>query len=240
MLRLLGLVLSIGFADSLNPSTIGPALYLASGRSPRRSVLEFTAGAFGVFLLGGLVLTLGPGRAILALVPRPGATTSFILETVAGAAMLAASAVLWVRRCRLGRRRGAPEREPRERRPLLMGAGIAIVELPTAFPYFAAIAAIVGSGLATPRQVVLVAIFNAAFVSPLLGIVLALTVMGDGAVELLTRLRQWMSRRWPVIAALVALVAGLFVITLGVTGLTGRSHGQVGRFSRRLRHLIPH
>jgi cytochrome c biogenesis protein CcdA len=240
MIGLLGLVLSIGFADSLNPSTIGPALYLASGRSPRRSLLEFTAGTFGVFLLGGLILTLGPGRAILAVVPHPGATTRYVLETVAGAAMLVASAVLWVRRCRLGRRRGVSEREPRQRGPLLMGAGIAIVELPTAVPYFAAIAAIVGSGLDAPRQVALVAIYNVAFVAPLLGIALALTVMGDRAVELLTRLRQWMARRWPVIAALVALVVGLFVVTLGVTGLTGRSHSQVGRLSRRLRHLISH
>ncbi len=240
MLRLLGLVLSIGFADSLNPSTIGPALYLASGHSPRRSVLEFTAGTFGVFTLGGLLLTLGPGRAILALVPHPHATARYILETAAGVAMLVASAVLWVRRRRLGRRPGEPEREPSQRSPLLMGAGIAIVELPTAFPYFAAIAAIVGSGLGLPRQIVLVALYNLAFIAPLLGITVALTVAGEGAVELLTRVRRWMSQRWPVIAAIVALAVGVFVITLGVTGLTGRTHGRVGVISRRLRHLISH
>ena len=32
MLRLIGLMISIGFADSLNPSTIAPAMYLATDR----------------------------------------------------------------------------------------------------------------------------------------------------------------------------------------------------------------
>ena len=35
MLRLIGLVISIGLADSLNPTTIAPALYLATGQGRR-------------------------------------------------------------------------------------------------------------------------------------------------------------------------------------------------------------
>ena len=35
MLRLIGLVVSIGLADSMNPSTIAPGIYLAMGRRPR-------------------------------------------------------------------------------------------------------------------------------------------------------------------------------------------------------------
>ncbi len=35
MLRLIALVVSIGLADSMNPSTVVPALYLASGERPR-------------------------------------------------------------------------------------------------------------------------------------------------------------------------------------------------------------
>ena len=32
MLRLIGVVISVGLADSLNPSTVGPALYIATAR----------------------------------------------------------------------------------------------------------------------------------------------------------------------------------------------------------------
>lgn len=237
MLRTLGVVISIALADSLNPGTVGPALYLASGRHPCRSVLEFTLSTLTIFLLGGLILVLGPGQAILSLVPHPSATTRHVVETIVGALMLPLAAFFWSRR---GRPVPEVEELPRRRSPALLGAAISAVELPTAFPYFAAIAAIVGSGLGTTRQLILLGIYNLLFVLPLLGIAGALVVAGEGAVSRLVRLRQWGRRNWPTIAAVVSLLAGLFVLTLGVTGLTGREHNDLGRFSRRLRHLIPH
>jgi cytochrome c biogenesis protein CcdA len=239
MLRLLGLVISISLADSLNPSTIGPSLYLAAGECPRRDVLQFAAGTFVVFAVGGLILTLGPGRAILALVPRPSPTARYILETVAGVAMLVIAAVVWFRRQKLGHREAARS-APKRRSPLVMGAGIAIVELPTAFPYFATIIAIVGSGLSLWRQLVLLGIYNVCFVLPLLAIVVMVAFAGDRAVTLLSRARRFMHDHWPVLVVVVALVVGIFVTTLGVTGLTGNAGGRVGRVSRRLRHLISH
>jgi cytochrome c biogenesis protein CcdA len=237
MLRALGVVLSIGLADSLNPSTSVTGLLLASGERPRRSVLEFTAGVFAVFLLGGLVLTLGPGRAILALVPRPSATTRYILETAAGAGMLIVSARLW-------HRRGSPDDDRKLRKvrrrgsPLLFGATIGALELPTAFPYFAAIATIVASGLNLVEQVALVAIYDACFVLPLLVIAVVLSVAGEPAVATLNRAREWLACHWPVLLSRLALVAGLFVLALGITGLTLNAPGGAGHFSHGLRDLL--
>ena len=34
MLRRIGVMISVGLADSLNPSTVGPGLYLATVRKP--------------------------------------------------------------------------------------------------------------------------------------------------------------------------------------------------------------
>lgn len=62
LFRTLSIVVSIGLADSVNASTIGPALFLAGGEHPRRSVLEFTLGILAVFFLGGALLVLGPGH----------------------------------------------------------------------------------------------------------------------------------------------------------------------------------
>ncbi len=53
MLRLIGLVVSIGIADSVNPTTIGPALYLSTSEGARMKVIEFTGAVFAVYLLGG-------------------------------------------------------------------------------------------------------------------------------------------------------------------------------------------
>lgn len=240
MLHLLALVLSIGLADGINLTSIGPALYLAAERNPRRNVAEFAAGYFVVLLLGGLVLTVGPGRAILALVPTPTLTTRYILEIIAGVAMLIAAATLWWRRERLSQRRSAHSQQSPQRPPFLLGAAISAVELPTAFPYFAAIVAIIGSGLGIADQILLVAIYNLCFILPVAAIVVVLTIAGDRAVEILTRAREFMQDHWPVLAAAVALIAGLLVTTLGATGLELHAQSPAGSISRGVRHVLTH
>jgi len=92
MLRLIGLAISIGLADSMNPSTIAPALYLASGERPRSRLVQFTLGVFVVDFVGGAILVFGPGELLLSLVPHPSHTTRYVLELLAGVAMLIAAA----------------------------------------------------------------------------------------------------------------------------------------------------
>lgn len=237
MIRLLGLVISIGIADSLNPTTIGPALYLAAGQHPRRQVAEFTLAVLAVYLLGGLAIALGPGQLLLSLVPRPGRHLAYILETVAGVAMLAAAAFLWGYRDRLAQS-NSPEFRGRGRSGALLGATITAVELPTAFPYFAAIAAIVGANLDVAQQVFLIVVFNVCFIAPLLGILATLTFAGPDAQRILTTGRLWLEARWPAVLAILALLAGLIVTVLGVTGLASAHHNDFGNFSRRLRHVL--
>jgi cytochrome c biogenesis protein CcdA len=237
MLRLIGLAVSIGFADSLNPSTIAPALFLASGREPRRQVAEFTIAVFAVYLLGGLAIALGPGELVLSLVPRPGRHLGYVLEIVAGGAMLMAAALLYGYRRRLSSAE-VPAPTSSKRGSAWLGATITAVELPTAFPYFAAIAAIVGSGVDVMRVVVLLVIFNLCFIAPLLGIVATLAFAGPGAQELLTRWRRRLEANWPIVLAILALLAGLIVCLLGVTGVASSHHNDFGTFSRRLRKAL--
>lgn len=238
MLRLIGLVVSIGLADSLNPSTVGPGLYLAAGARPRMAVLRFTAGVFSVFFVAGCALTIGPGQALLALVPHPGPTVRYIAETVVGLAILVGFAYLWRNRSRLGDREHASRWRPKRSSPGWVGVTIAVVELPTALPYFAAIAAVVAAGLNPFEELLLIGLYNLFFVFPLLGIVAVLWIAGDRAIQTLERIRHYLHAHWPVLLAGVALFAGVFVTVLGVTGLTSSAGGNVGHVSRRLRHLI--
>jgi cytochrome c biogenesis protein CcdA len=237
MLRLIELAVSIGLADSMNPATIAPGLYLAMGRQGRSGVVQFTLAVFAVNLLGGAIIALGPGGALLAIVPKPNATTRYIVETVAGVVMLVGAAVLWRRRKTLAQRE-LPSPPSQGRSAFLLGLTISAVELPTAFPYFAVIAAVVGSGLDPVRQLVALAVYNVAFVLPLIVMIITLTVVPDRAASILARCRDWLQRHWPVLLAALALLAGAFVTTIGVTGLTGRGHGNLGRVSRQLRRAI--
>jgi cytochrome c biogenesis protein CcdA len=237
MLRLIGLVVSIGLADSLNPTTIAPALFMALGESARSRVIKFTIGVFAVYLLGGLIIALGPGELLLSLIPRPDGTTRSILETVAGVAMLVGSAYLWRHRDRLARR-ALPDVHAKGKSSAILGATITAVELPTAFPYFAAIAAIVGSGFDPARQVVLLLMFNICFIVPLLAIVAILTLAGDDAQRVLGLIRDKLQANWPKLLAIVGMLVGVFVTVLGLSGLASVGHGHIGRLARGIRHFL--
>jgi cytochrome c biogenesis protein CcdA len=228
MLRLIGIVLSIGLADSLNPSTLGPALYLAAGPRPRHTVTQFTAGVFMVYLVGGAVFAVGPGEIVLALVPKPDQTTRQVLEVVAGAVLITVGVLLWSYRARLGEKRLPQLKTAGRRTGWLLGAMITAVELPTAFPYFAALAAIMGSGLGIVRQAMLVVLFNVCFILPLLAIIAILRFAGERADTELARARDFLECHWPVILAAVALLAGGITIALGATG-TVRAAGRLLR-----------
>jgi cytochrome c biogenesis protein CcdA len=217
MLRLIGIMVAIGLADSLNPSTVAPALFLASGRDPKRTVAEFSAGVFLVYFLGGVLITLGPGSLVLSIVPRPSHGTTKVLEVVAGVVLILGALLLWRYRKPLGGRR-LPEVNTKKRGGWVLGASITAVELPTAFPYFGALAAVIGSGLDLGAQLLLVLIFNVCFTLPLLGIWLILQLGGDRAHALLTRARGFLERHWPLLLAAIALVAGGITIAIGATG----------------------
>jgi cytochrome c biogenesis protein CcdA len=239
MFRLLILMITIGLADSINPSTIAPALYLAAGERARLRVTEFTIAVFLVYLAGGALIALGGGQLVRSLVPDLDIreTVRYVGELVAGVLLMSAAALIWRRRDRMVAR-GLPAANPRRRSSVLLGASIMAVELPTAFPYFAAIAAIAGSGLGLIRELFLLLVFNVCFVLPLVGIVLTLALAGDHAYERLARGRRFLERRWPhVLFALIAIV-GLIAILFGATGLASGIHGRVGRFFRHLRHTL--
>ncbi|MGI8413053.1 MAG: GAP family protein [Solirubrobacteraceae bacterium] len=237
MLRLIGLVISIGLADSLNPTTIAPALFLATGERPLARVTQFSAAVFGVYLLGGAAIALGPGQLILSLLPHPGREARSIAEIVAGVVMLLAAALLWRKRGDLSQRE-PPDIGPKAKSSALLGASITAVELPTAFPYFAVITAIVVSHLDPVRQLLLLLLFNLCFVAPLLGIMATLRFAGDRAAPMLASGRDFLQRRWPVVLAVLALLAGVFVILLGATSLVAKGHGRFGRIARHLRIFL--
>jgi cytochrome c biogenesis protein CcdA len=234
-------MITIGLADSLNPSTIAPALYLASGPRARVRVIEFTISVFLVYLLGGTLIALGPGQLLRSILPHPDYEDRAVAEIFAGCVLLLAAWLVWRRRERLSGRR-LPMSAPRRRSSVLLGATITAVELPTAFPYFAAIAAILGSQLDLARAFLLLVVFNLCFVLPLVVIVVTLVLAPAHADRWLGRAREFLERRWPALLSGLILLVGLFALLVGATGFAAVHHGRVARFFRHLRHIlhIPH
>jgi cytochrome c biogenesis protein CcdA len=221
VLALVALAVSVGLADSLNPSTIAPALYLATGIDASRRLLHFTLGVFTVYLAGGIVLVLGPGHALLSVVARPGRRETHLIELVLGGVALAVAVVLWLRRERVARRVLAHERRIAGS-SFVLGAAITSVELPTAFPYFAVVAAVVGSDQSLTRQLVLIVIFNAAFIVPLATIVALRSLVGPGAERPLASVRARLDRHTGALVAAVTAVLAAALLLVGAVGvLTG-------------------
>ncbi len=220
MLKLSVTVVAIALPDCLNPSLIGGELLVATGDHPRQRTSAFTAAAWLVTFIFGVAFALGLGDLILSLVPKPGPAVKYSLVTTAGIVLTAAGIVIWIRRDQLASPK--PEGAARESHGSsgLIGAGIAGLELLTAFPYFAAIALIVGSGVSDAGKLWLLALYCVVYTLPLIGIAGAFAVLGDRAAGILRPFGDWLFAHWPVVMAPLTALIGVAVLVYGIVQLS--------------------
>jgi cytochrome c biogenesis protein CcdA len=220
MLGLLALMITVGLADSVNPTTIAAALYLATTKRATRSLSAFTLGVFASYLIGGLILTLGPGKLLLDALPDLSPHVEHLIEIGLGIGALVFAAVLWSRRDHVLRGIEKSQQRPlRGRSSFGLGAGITAFELPTALPYFAVIAAVIDADPGIPASIVLIVIFNVAFVAPLLAILIARVVLGDRADRWFERVRPKVMRWAPQLVPALILVVAIVLLAIGGVGL---------------------
>jgi cytochrome c biogenesis protein CcdA len=210
-------ILLLGLADSLNPVTIAVAVLLATGKRPVPRLLTYTIGTGTTYFLGGLLLTLGPAVLLRTLLGHRSDRPTHIAEVAVGVGALLVAAWLATRK---------PEsvagRVPTDLRPsrsLLLGAGITVVDLPTALMYFGAIAIIAAADIHTIERVVLLAMFNVAYVAPLIAIVVAVAALGRRAERVLVRARDVVERWSHWFLAAITAGSGVYLIVIGIRGL---------------------
>ncbi|MGN6168470.1 MAG: GAP family protein [Solirubrobacteraceae bacterium] len=220
MLKLALTVAAIALPDCINPSLIGGELFVATRPHARRGVAEFTLAAGAVTFLFGLAFALGLGDLILSLVPKPGPTLKYALITAAGVVMVAGGAVIWIRRSALTASKPANDQSKRHGSAPLIGAGLAGIELLTAFPYFAAIALIVGSGASITGKLALLVLYCVIYTLPLIAIAVAFAVLGDKAERILRPIGDWLLSHWPIIVGPLTATIGIAVLALGIVQLS--------------------
>jgi cytochrome c biogenesis protein CcdA len=214
-------VVAIALPDCINPSLIGTEVFFADGPHPVRRTAAFAFAAVTVTFLIGLALALGLGDLILSVVPKPSATVKYALVLAAGILLVVSAAVLWMRRRTLASSAPAHRQETHARgSPVLIGSGIAALEVLTAFPYFAAIALIVGSSESGPGKLFLLALYCAVYAAPLFAIVILCAVLGTRAQAMLASVVAWVETRWPAIVAPGAAIIGIGLSTYGVVKLS--------------------
>ena len=219
MIGLALLLASLALVDSLNPTTVISALYLATATKPVRGVLSFAAGFFAVNFAGGII-GLVAGERIASLVPRPTQLVLHTSEIALGLVALVGAWVIWRRRRRVSATFSRSEGAVGRVAPIA-GATMALVELPTAFPYFAAIAAMAGSDQSITVQIVLLVGFNVLYLAPVLAIAGLRAIAGRRAVEMLERVRGLFLRHaGGALAGLLGAI-GVALLTLGAVGTFG-------------------
>ena len=224
MIGLTLLVASIGLADSVNPSTLLPAAWLASSRSGR-GLLSFTLGAFAVYLSGGIVLVFGPGPALIAALHQVRGPVEHAVEAAVGVAALGFAAAIWRSRQRVHKGQGdEPDgrwtrRAPTRKSAFALGAGIMAIELPTAFIYFGAITAILAAHAAPSAAIALLVMYNALFVAPILALVAIRRLAGDRAEQLIASAEARLQRFGRIALTGAASAGGTALLLIGVGGL---------------------
>ncbi|HEY2004846.1 MAG TPA: GAP family protein [Solirubrobacteraceae bacterium] len=212
-------VSAIALPDSLNPSLIGVAIYLAARPHPWRRTAAFTAAAFAVTFAGGVVLALGLGDLILSLVPKPSKTLKYILEIAVGVVLVIGGTVIWWRRQALASDPSVGREAHGGGSAVLLGAGVAGIELLTALPYFAAIAIIVGSPVSGGAKLSLLFLYNVIYLLPLFAIVAVCCVIGERAGRVLAPVGDWINTHWPMVVAPLAALVGVALVAYGIVKL---------------------
>jgi cytochrome c biogenesis protein CcdA len=217
MLGLTLLVASVALADSVNPSTVIPALWLANASSSG-GLASYTLGVFVAYLAGGLVLLLGPGPALIGTLRHVQGPIEHGVQITGGILALTFAVLVW-------RARKRTDDQPRIRRPrslasaFALGAGIMTVELPTAFMYFGAISAIIAARVAAPLQVSLLITYNALFVAPLIVLLAFRHLLGARAERWIVSAEARLRHLGQLALTGVAGAAGAVLLALGLSGL---------------------
>jgi len=220
MLKLAAAVVMIALPDCINPTLIGAELFVATGGHPRRRTAMFTLAAFTVTLVFGVAFALGLGDLALSLLPKVGPTVKYALIIAAGVVLTVGGAIVWFRRDALGSSQATEARIHSHGSSALIGAGIAGVELLTAFPYFAAIALIVGSDVSQGGKLFLLVLYCVVYALPLIAIAVAFAIMGERAERVMKPVGDWLLVHWPLIIGPLTAAIGVIVLAFGIIELS--------------------
>lgn len=156
-------LLALAVVDSINPSAIAVTLYLLGQGRSTAQVVTYLLAIFGTYLTMGVAMMLGLGAVLPGVQSFAEGRLGLVVQSLIGLAML----VYAVR---------APAASPSTRRPephaatiaaiALLGVTVTALELPTAVPYFGAVALLTSASLPMAQWLPLLAGYNAIFVLP--------------------------------------------------------------------------
>lgn len=227
MTDLVPILAPIALLDSASiiPICIVLLVLVLAGPRPLVRSMALLSGIFLAYLVAGLLIMFGLQSAFDAIdiyaqrVWQHPNSEELIFQILVGL-------ILVVFGFRIARRRGHRDEKPKAAamtawRALLAGAAIAIVGLPGAVPYLAAIDLILRSGLPTNQGIFLLLLYNGIFIAPLVAIVALRMVIGDASQGFLDGVKGFLSRWGHRVVVFLMLALGVVLVADGVGWFLG-------------------
>ncbi len=217
--RIFAEVSGLAFLDSLNPFTVAALAYLLGTKKPIGRSTTFILGTYVVYFLGGVLLLQGWLTFFRTLAPRVPPSGWAIAKIVLGVA-LAAGAVWAFRKAASG----TPFRPPANLSlpaTLVFAAVSTASDLPSAVPYFAAIARISLSLNSAWMEITCLAWYNFLYVSPMTAMMIAFIAMGqDRSARLFSRIRTWFEWGFAKLLPPAVAIGAVYLAYDGLAKLT--------------------
>lgn len=221
MHALLTSLVAIAALDSLNPTATAIQVFLLSTPKPIARSIAFIVGVFTAYWMVGLLITLGFGEAIAALMNQVGLAlpgSIYGLQFFLGVVLLV-----------IGWKFNFNERRT-ERRPqkltltytFVLGLAVTIWESPTALPYLAAIQQIIRANLDWLSIVAILGLYNLIFVFPLIILLGIYIVLQERSAAMLYRINRAIEQWGPKILRVVLIMLGAALVLDSVAYMFGR------------------
>ncbi len=212
-MALLSTILALALVDSLNPTSIAAAGYLAiTGRA--RALRIFVASVYLTYLAIALALTLVVGPAARGAVTHAPAAVIGGVQVGAGVAVVAMGVWAWRHRGR-----SAAHRELRGGSASALGVLATFMDLPTAVPLVAAAGLIVAANLHVGTELVLLLIYDLVYVGPLLAIAVIRFRLGSVSSPTVLRALGRVGQLTPALSSGLRISVGCLLGSHGIMAL---------------------
>lgn len=216
-------VLFLALIDSINPSAIVVTLYLLSTAGPRApvQVLVYVGAIFVTYFLLGVMLMSGVASLLPLLGGVLAGRSGLVVQSLIGLVLLVYSLTASSNR---GTERPIARPSTRTYGALvLLGVSVTAMELPTAVPYFAAIALMTEAGLPFRTWAPLLCVYNIIFVLPPIALLVGRLVLQARLAETYAALQQTLESGARETALWVAGLVGGTLLATGVIELVALS-----------------
>ncbi|MCW4029281.1 MAG: GAP family protein [Candidatus Bathyarchaeota archaeon] len=223
MIELLATLISLALVDCLNPATIATQAFLLIGtEKPKARAITHAIGVYVAYFMIGFLIIFGLGESLKQLFAFTLGTTEYVILLVLGFVLILFACLM--KTSNGGSRIDRYLQKVRTMSPtktFFFGFFSTFMDIPTAFPYFAAIAILIGVQLSFLGITALLLIYNFIYVLPLLVLVVIYLAARKECATQLQRINDVINKWSGKIAKGFLLVTGILLIAASVAFFLG-------------------